>query len=124
MLVMLSASQVTQNLRKVESLSAGFFFFSQDDFDEERGTNLSAVLAALQLWNAQESVSVLIFFSLKHFIFMRFSFQSRVLNLWQDMLCSALNCRVGLQQFCSMTYNLANVFEVNILYFQELDLID
>lgn len=121
---MLSASQVTQNLRKVESLSAGFFFFSQDDFDEERGTNLSAVLAALQLWNAQESVSVLIFFSLKHFIFMRFSFQSRVLNLWQDMLCSALNCRVGLQQFCSMTYNLANVFEVNILYFQELDLID
>ncbi|PIK49038.1 putative signal recognition particle subunit SRP72 [Apostichopus japonicus] len=28
---------------------------SSDDFDEERGTNLSAVLAALQLWNAQES---------------------------------------------------------------------
>ncbi len=31
--------------------------FFQDDYDEERETNLSAVVAAMQLWEGQPTVS-------------------------------------------------------------------
>ena len=31
----------------------------QDDYEDERSTNLSAVMAALQMWDAQDIVSLL-----------------------------------------------------------------
>ncbi len=43
----------------------------QDDFEEERATNLSAVVAALQLWNHEEAVSLIL-----HVLYTRFLWET------------------------------------------------
>lgn len=42
----------------VSERSNGLIFVLKDDFDEERETNLAAVVASLQLWQDEDVVKI------------------------------------------------------------------